>query len=204
LKSRNRPSKKRAVPARFRPRKPSKAWIPPPDPRFCLACGGPLHRRYVVAEKRERLVCERCGVITYENPKIVAAALPLRDGKVFLLKRNTEPGFGLWTFPAGFMEMGETVEDAARRETREEINAAIELTGLQGIYAYPDTGIVTVVYRARVVGPAPHPGEEAQAVRAFRPGAIPWNDLAFRSTFEALRDWLAPEEPREKTPRLPG
>lgn len=161
--------------------------------RFCPRCGGPLRRRFVRAEGRRRLVCGRCGGITYENPQVVAACLPVRRGKIWLLRRDIEPSRGLWTFPAGYMELGETVAQAAARETREEICCRVELAGLQGIYSYPDSGVVTVVFRGRVRGPDPTPGAESQCVQAFRPSDIPWDELAFRSTFHALRDWASGE-----------
>lgn len=158
--------------------------------KFCLRCGGGLALKFVEAENTRRLVCGACTFITYQNPHIVAATLPVRNGKIYLLRRNIEPALGLWTFPAGYMELGETVAEAALRETWEEIRAKAHLEGLQGIYSYPNSSIVNIVYRARVVGPAPRPGIESQCVEAFRPSDIPWNELAFRSTFHALKDWV--------------
>lgn len=158
--------------------------------KFCLRCGGSLAFVLVKEEGVKRLVCGHCRFIAYQNPLVVAAALPVRRGRIYLLRRDIEPSRGLWTFPAGYMELGETVEQAAVRETREEIRARVALTRLHNIYSYVDSSVVTVVYRARVVGPEPRPGQEAQAVRAFRPGEIPWEQLAFRSTFQALREWV--------------
>jgi ADP-ribose pyrophosphatase YjhB (NUDIX family) len=143
----------------------------------------------VPEEGRHRFRCGGCGFIAYQNPKVVAATLPVFRGKMVLLRRAIEPARGLWTYPAGFMELGESVEEAARRETREEICCRVELEGLQGIYSYADASVVTVVYRAQVVGRGPRAGVEAQEVRAFGRGDVPWRELAFRSTFEALRDW---------------
>lgn len=146
--------------------------------------------RRVVEEKRHRFVCTECRLITYHNPKIVAASLPVWRGKIILLRRAIEPALGKWTHPAGYMELGETVEDAARRETWEEIGCRVRLTGAPRLYSYPDAAVVTVVYDARVVGAGPRPGIESLEVRAFAPEEIPWEDLAFRSTFHALRDWV--------------
>ncbi len=157
--------------------------------RRCPRCGGPLSRRLVRAEGRRRHVCRRCRHIVYENPKLVGATLPLRRGKVYLLRRSIEPSYGKWTFPAGYMELGETVEEAAARETREEIRCRVKRLRLQGIYSFKDTGAVTILYRANVVGPEPRPGPEALCVRAFRPQEIPWEELAFKSTYHGLRDW---------------
>lgn len=166
-----------------------RAWAD--DIRHCRRCGGKLFWKTVRAEGRRRYVCDRCDRVSYQNPKIVAATLPERNGKIFLLRRAIEPARGLWTFPAGFMELAETVEAAAQRETREEICCRAELFGGPLIYSYDDAAVVTIVYRARVVGRAPRPGVESLEVRAFAPTAIPWEQLAFRSTFHALRDWAA-------------
>lgn len=158
--------------------------------RRCTRCGDTLSWRMVVEEDRQRHVCVSCSFIAYQNPKIVAATMPVLRGKVCLLRRNIEPSQGLWTYPAGFMEMGETVEQAAARETREEIRARVTLSGPPRLYSYPDAAVVTVVYPARVVGAAPKPGPEAKAVGLFSPAEIPWRELAFRSTYHALKDWV--------------
>ena len=107
-----------------------------------------------------------------------------------MLRRAIEPRYGYWTYPAGYMELGETVEDAARRETREELNMDVALDGLVGVYSFPNTSNVHVVYRGNVLS-QPSPGQEALEMRHFSPDAIPWEGLAFRTTHQALRDWLA-------------
>ena len=157
--------------------------------RRCTRCGDALEWRLVVEEDRERHVCVSCAFIAYQNPKIVAATMPVLRGKVCLLRRSIEPSLGLWTYPAGFMEMGETVEQAAVRETREEIGARAALAGPPRMYSYPDAAVVTVVYPARLAG-APKAGPEAQEVRLFSPSEVPWRELAFRSTYHALKDWV--------------
>lgn len=158
--------------------------------KFCVRCAGALAVRWVAAEKSKRLVCEKCGNIFYQNPKVVGATLPVRRGKVYLARRDIEPSRGLWTFPSGYMELGETVEQAAVRETWEEIRGRVKILGLHGIYSYDDAVTVNVVYLAQVVGGAPRPGPESQCVEAFAPAEIPWRELAFRSTFHVLRDWV--------------
>lgn len=157
--------------------------------KHCRKCGGDLRWLHVEAEGRNRFVCVDCRLISYQNPKLVAATLPERDGKIYLLRRAIEPAHGLWSHPAGFMELAETVEQAAIRETREEICARVRLFGPPCVYSYKDAAVVTIVYRAEVVGPEPKPGAESLEVRAFHPHEIPWKHLAFRSTFHALRDW---------------
>ena len=165
--------------------------------RHCYACGRPLERKYVREEKRRRHVCPGCGRVTYLNPKIVAGLIPvLPNGRIALLRRAIEPALGLWTHPAGFQEMGESVEDAAAREAREEILAEVRVTRLVGVYSYADAGVVTVVFEGRVQGGPPRAGHEALEVKIFQPDDIPWKALAFRSTVHALRDWIAMSRPR--------
>ena len=135
-------------------------------------------------------MCASCGFIAYQNPKIVGATLPVKDGRIVLLRRAIEPALGLWSHPAGFLEMGETVEDAARRETWEEICVRVRLEGPPRLYSYPDSSIVTVVYPARILGRSPRPGPESLCVETFAPHEVPWRELAFRSTYHALKDWV--------------
>lgn len=159
---------------------------------FCDRCGGALALRPVAPEGKSHLVCGRCGFIAYQNPKVVACAIPERGGRIYLIKRGIEPGLGKWTFPGGYVDLGEPVTEAALREIREEINLKIVLDGLVGVYSYPGVASVIVVYRATVPDgePEPTPGIEVQAVKAYAPEDIPWHDLAFKSTTEALHAWL--------------
>lgn len=153
------------------------------DARFCPRCGQPAEIQFP-----RRIVCPHCGYAAYYNPKPVAAAIPVDEqGGVILLRRGFDPGQGLWTFPGGFVDLGESVEEAAHRETDEELGMAIELEGLVGVYSRPDDRVVLIVYRARALG-QPHTSPEATEVRAFGAKEIPWEDLAFWSTRRALRD----------------
>ena len=156
------------------------------DVRFCPRCGAEA----VVVFPRS-LMCERCGYWALWSPEPVAAAIPRdADGRIWLLRRAHHEGAGRWTFPGGFVELGETVEDAARRETREELEMEIELGPLVGVYSRPDERVVLVVFAARALGVASET-DEATEVRAFAPDELPWDDLAFWSTAAALRDALA-------------
>jgi ADP-ribose pyrophosphatase YjhB (NUDIX family) len=153
--------------------------------RFCPRCG---------AEPRidfpRSLRCEHCGYAAFYNPKPVAGAIPREpDGRVWLLRRGFDPAAGLWTFPGGFVDLGESVEEAARREAKEELEIDIELTGLVGVYSRPRDRVVLVVYAATLDG-EPRPTPEAPEIRAFAPGDVPWDELAFWSTEQALRDLL--------------
>jgi 8-oxo-dGTP diphosphatase len=109
---------------------------------------------------------------------------------MILLRRAFEPGKDLWTFPGGFVDLGETVEQAAHREVREELDIAIELGSLVGIYSRADSRIVLIVYAART-SDEPRTTEEASEVRAFLPAGLPWAELAFWSTRAALEDFLS-------------
>ncbi len=159
--------------------------------RYCYSCGKKLERRYVPEEKRRRHICLACRTITYLNPKVVAGLIPVMpDGRVVLLRRKIEPSLGKWTYPSGFQELGESVDAAAEREAWEEIRAHVRIRAPVGIYSYPDAGVVTVVYEGLVrEHEKPRAGEEAEEIVLFKPDRLPWRDLAFRSTVEALRDW---------------
>jgi ADP-ribose pyrophosphatase YjhB (NUDIX family) len=161
--------------------------------RHCFVCGGRLAPRFVPADKKKRLVCVDCLHITYLNPKSVAGLIPVMpDGRIALLQRDIEPAKGRWTYPAGYQEIGESVEEAAVRETREEICVKAKVSKLLGIYSYADAGVITTVYVGRVSkGEKPAAGSETANVQLFRRNEIPWKDLAFRSTVDALKDWVA-------------
>ena len=168
---------------------------PPTPPRFCHQCAAPLGMRYVIEEQRDRLVCSSCGFIHYLNPRVVASVLPELDGadgvRLLLMRRALAPRRGFWTPPGGFVELGESTEEAALREGQEEVGLPLELIGLLGVYSRPAVGIVVVAYRGRALHGEPQPGEEALEARWFAPDAIPWEDLAFETTLRALRDWVA-------------
>jgi ADP-ribose pyrophosphatase YjhB (NUDIX family) len=153
------------------------------DVRFCPRCGAVPD----VAFPRS-ISCPACGYVAYCNPSPVACAIPLAgDGRVWLLRRGFDPGAGRWTFPGGFVDLGESVEEAARREVREELEMDVELGGLLGVYSRPDDRVVLIVFLATALGePATTP--EATEVRAFAPDALPWSELAFWSTRAALED----------------
>jgi ADP-ribose pyrophosphatase YjhB (NUDIX family) len=158
--------------------------------RYCPCCGSRLEERYMEAEQRTRKICSACGFIFYLNPKVVAAAVPRQGDNIWLVRRSVEPSQGHWTFPGGYMDLGERVPDAAIRETYEETRLNVRLDGLLNIYSYANAPIVLVVYRATVIGGIAGVTPESQEVRAFRLDAIPWPDLAFPSTREALADYL--------------
>jgi 8-oxo-dGTP diphosphatase len=162
--------------------------------RHCPRCAGVLEERYIEAEQHIRKICSECGFIFYLNPKVVAGAIPRQDNRIWLVRRNIEPSLGSWTFPAGYVDLGERVPDAAIRETYEESRLDIRLDGLLNVYSYANVGIVLVVYRAIVTGGNPEVTPESREIRAFQLDEIPWAGLAFQSTREALADYLKFEE----------
>ena len=156
------------------------------DVRFCPRCGSQPQVTYP-----RSITCPSCGYGAFYNPKPVACAITAnQDNEIILLKRGFEPNRGRWSMPGGFVDLGESVEDAAIRETREETNLDIEIVNLVGVYSRSTDRIVVVVYAARTEG-TPSRTEEALDVHAFRPTTIPWDELAFWSDDRALRDYLS-------------
>jgi len=160
------------------------------EPRFCPACGLPVEPRTLGADHRSRLVCE-AGHVTWRNPRVVVGAVPVSGGRVYLARRAIEPAIDRWGYPGGFLEVGESPQEGARRETEEETQLRIEIGRLIGVYSRPHVGIVTIVYEASVVGGRAEPAAETSEVRAFAPDDIPWGELAFSTVESALRDWVA-------------
>lgn len=159
------------------------------EPAFCPACGLPVEPRVLEADHLPRLVCAN-GHVTWRNPRLVVGTLPLRDGRVFLARRAIEPGHGRWSYPGGFLELGEAAQEGARRETEEETQLRVEVGRLIGVYSRPHAGVVTVIYEAQIIGGAAEAGAETSEVRGFAPDEIPWGELAFSTAESALRDWV--------------
>ena len=147
----------------------------------------PDFRRMVPeGDDRERLTCQRCGFIAYENPKIVVGSVATWEGRVLLCRRAIEPRRGLWTLPAGFLELHETPEEGALREAREEACATLRIRDLLAIYTIRHISQVQLFYRAELVTPEIAPGPESLEVALFEPSAIPHEELAFPSVAWAL------------------
>jgi ADP-ribose pyrophosphatase YjhB (NUDIX family) len=164
--------------------------LTPETVRYCPLCGGPLDRKPVPPEGKVEMVCGGCAFVYYLDHKVVAGTIPLDAGRVLLTRRAIHPGFGKWTFPGGFVDWGEPVESGAIRETLEETGLRVALDGLVGVYSYPGTPLVIVVYRARVTGGEIALCHENDRVEWVGTDAIPWEELAFPSTHAALRDLL--------------
>ena len=162
----------------------------PVEYRFCPRCAGRLESRTLKQDDPERLVCEACGFVFYLGPKLVAGAIVETGGGIVLIQRAIEPGYGLWTFPGGFVERGEVAEAAAARETLEETGLEIEISEIVGLYTYEGQIPAIAVFAARVTGGEPAPLDETLDVRAFPPDELPWSEMAFPSTGHALKDYL--------------
>lgn len=159
--------------------------------RFCPTCGGPLEKRSLKATDPERLVCAACGFVFYLDPKVaVGTIITTADSRLVLVRRAIEPGYGLWVFPGGFVDRGEELPKAAIREAREESGLEVRLDRLVNIYSYPDAAVIIVVYAATAMSGELCSDEECLEARLFRADEIPWDELAFRSTREALQDYL--------------
>ena len=162
----------------------------PPDdrPRPRLPWDPPEHfeKRVPEGDNRERLVCGRCEFIHYQNPKIVAGAVCTWEDRILLARRAIEPRKGAWTLPAGYMELGETTEQAAQREAREEACASIEIDRLLAMYSIARIGQVQIMYRARLLSPDVAAGPESADVALVTWDQIPWEELAFPTVVWAL------------------
>ncbi len=160
--------------------------------RFCPPCGGPLESRLLKDGDPPRLVCGACGFIFYLDPKLAVGTIIVDDRRrIALVKRAIEPGYGKWVFPGGYVDRGEEVQHAAVREAREEIGLDVRIDRLINIYSYTGRTPVVIVYAATMISGALACDEEGLEAKFFEPEAIPWDELAFRSTHEALREFLA-------------
>lgn len=154
-----------------------------------LAAMSRFIRRIPEGDDRERLMCPDCGHVAYENPKVVVGSIVAEGETVLLCRRAIEPRRGYWTIPAGYMEMGETTEEGARREAWEEARARIALEGVLAVYSIARLGQVQVIFRARMAEPGFEAGPESLEVRRFAWDDIPWEELAFPSVRWALHAW---------------
>ena len=146
-----------------------------------------FERRIPDGDDRERIVCQECSWIHYENPLVIVGAVCTWEDTILLCKRAIEPRLGYWTIPAGFMELGESTEEGAKRETREEAGAEIAINALLGVYSIPRIGQVHLIYRANLLSPELNPGIETSDTRFVTYDEIPWDDLAFPSVYWSLK-----------------
>ncbi len=169
---------------------------------FCSACGHATHHLIPSGDARARDVCasSSCGLVHYENPKIVTGTLPVWQGKVLLCKRAIEPRLGYWTLPAGFMELLETCEQGALRETWEEAGAKVQVRSLLSVLDVPHASQVHLFYLADLIDGRFCAGIESLEVALFAPEEIPWSEIAFKTVTKTLRHYLSnPTAPTQLT-----
>ena len=153
--------------------------------KFCQRCAHRLEERRV--ENRVRPYCPCCGHVVFLDPKVAAVVLGSTDGKLVMVRRGIEPALGRWSFPSGYVDRGEVVEDAAVREVREETELDVDLVGFVGLYSGKNSTVILAVYAAKVVGGFQKPGSEVRDVALFSPDELP--PLPFPHDEEILRDW---------------
>jgi ADP-ribose pyrophosphatase YjhB (NUDIX family) len=158
--------------------------------KFCSECAQPVEVRVPPGDTLPRYVCTACGLVHYENPKLILGCVPEHDGRLLLCKRAIEPRLGFWTFPAGFMENGETLQQAAARECREEANAEVVVGSLLSVVHVLHAHQVHVNFRATLANPEFGVGSESLQTLLVRSEDIPWGQLAFPSVDFTLRHWL--------------
>lgn len=159
--------------------------------KFCNQCGGDVAQRIPEGDNRLRFVCDRCDVVHYQNPRIVAGCLPVWQSRVLLCRRAIEPRRGYWTLPAGFMENGETMQQAAQRETLEEACAEVRDLELYMLFDLPHIDQVYLFFRAELARPEFSAGVESLEVRLFEESEIPWSELAFPTIGRTLECFFA-------------
>jgi ADP-ribose pyrophosphatase YjhB (NUDIX family) len=158
--------------------------------KFCSHCAAPVVKRVPPGDALPRWVCDQCGIVHYENPKLVVGSIPSHEGRLLLCRRAIEPRYGYWTLPAGFMENAETAGQAALRETMEEAGARIELGPMFSLVSVPLVNQVHLFYRARLLDLEFKPGEESLEVALFDESDVPWTQIAFRTVAFTLERWF--------------
>ena len=156
---------------------------------YCIKCGRKTNSEIISGDNIPRNRCEACNYIHYINPKIIVGALPFRDDKVLLCKRDINPGFGKWTLPSGFMEMGESLEQGAEREAEEEANLKLKINKLFGTYSIPEIGQVLFIFIAKIMNDNFRAADETAEVNLFSISNIPWDQIAFPSVEFFLRNY---------------
>ena len=159
--------------------------------KFCSNCGSAVVQRVPPGDSLPRWLCDACGEIHYQNPKLIVGTIPEHEGKLLLCRRAIEPRYGYWTLPAGFMENDETAGQAALRETLEEAGARVELGAPFSLISVPRVNQVHLFYRARLRELEFKPGEESLEVALWDEDRIPWDTIAFRTVGLTLKRWFA-------------
>ena len=159
--------------------------------KYCSHCGARVRQEVPAGDNRLRDICHECGTIHYQNPRVVAGCLPVYDNKVLLCRRAIEPRKGLWTLPGGFLELGETIEQGAIRETMEEAGAEVTATQLYTVFNVLHVGQLSLFFLAEMNAPVFSAGEESLDVQLFAEEHIPWDELAFTTIRITLEYYFA-------------
>jgi ADP-ribose pyrophosphatase YjhB (NUDIX family) len=168
--------------------------------KFCPSCGQAVELRIPAGDNLPRAACAACGEIHYENPRIVVGCVPEWDGRILLCRRAIEPRRGFWTTPAGFLEIGETLQAAAARESLEEAQAEVDIGSLLTITNVLHAAQVHIMFRSRMRDGRFGLGAESLEVGLYSEAEIPWEQIAFPSIDFALRCYL--EDRRAAVERL--
>jgi len=155
--------------------------------KYCSQCGASVSLVVPAGDNMPRFVCNDCGTIHYQNPKVVVGCIPEWQGRILLCRRAIEPRYGFWTLPAGFMENGETVQQGAARETLEEASARVEISGLYTLFNLPHINQIHMLFRSRLLDLEFAPGAESLDVALMDEAQVPWDALAFPVIEESLR-----------------
>ncbi len=158
--------------------------------KFCSSCGAQVAHRVPEGDTHTRAVCDSCGTIHYQNPKIVVGCIPVYGDRILICKRAIEPRYGLWTLPAGFMENNESAPQGAAREALEEANARVEIEDLYTVYSIPHISQVYMMFRAKLLDLDYSPGTESLEVKLVTASEIPWKELAFTMVRRSLEHFL--------------
>ena len=158
--------------------------------KFCNNCGSAIAYRIPEGDSLPRAVCDTCGTIQYQNPKIVVGCLPVYGDRILMCKRAIEPRHGLWTLPAGFMENSESASEGAAREALEEANAKVRIDDLYTVYSIPHISQVYMMFLAKLLDPDVSPGTESLEVKLVTEDEIPWDQLAFTMVRRTLEHFL--------------
>lgn len=155
--------------------------------KYCSECGEKLSLLIAENDSQPRHTCTACGYVHYRNPNIIAGCIIEHNGKVLLCQRAIEPKIGAWTLPAGFMEIDESIEEAAVRETWEEANAKVEINSLYSVFHVAEMNQVYIIYRATLLNDDFSPGPESLQVKLFEPSEIPWDELFYPAINDILQ-----------------
>ena len=158
--------------------------------RYCNSCGAAVTQRIPEGDTLSRAVCDVCGTIHYQNPKLVVGCLPVYGERILICKRAIEPRRGLWTLPAGFMENEESAAEGAAREALEEANARVDIEDLYTVYSIPHISQVYMMFRARLLDAEVSPGAESLEVKLVTEAEVPWDQLAFAMVKRTLQHFF--------------